>query len=365
MVVLWSVSLAIYLQMPASNRLEIDLATLFLLVINAGGSGIVTQRKLWASIGRTFAPPPQMTDLSYKTKSIFFNKLHALEKAYASGEVRVNGILSGLSPPSGVHPAHIDEAPTSTSERATRCAIDTPLNSFHSSLGDGGSQALNSVPKSLRFSTNSHWSRMEAAPLSPLALRIEPAGHLSGNLSTDCRLGIWSQELRMFRFGSIIGQDPLTGLHWVKFIDDGIRAPIDLKSDVWVALRKRRVDSNEDIDTEAGSNGWTAPPPCCPETSSLMGKGDNFAVYATTAGPLGYEMYATVPVIADPNDLQVVAYPHGAVDIRARLAEEGASDDNKIIANLVVELPSKLDTESAMALLIPDGQLYVRVTSDD
>jgi HSP20 family molecular chaperone IbpA len=108
-------------------------------------------------------------------------------------------------------------------------------------------------------------------------------------------------------------------------------------------------------------------PPRCPEINSfLLGKGDNFAVYATTSGPSGYEVYVTVPGIADPkDDLRVEASPHGTLDITARLSDDGKPSGDSTIANLVIELPAKLDAESTMALFVPNGQLYVRVLKSD
>jgi len=75
-----------------------DLWRLFTSVLARGGSLIVTERKQWAQVGRQFDPPPQMSDLSHKVKTIFQNKLSDLEHAYVARAVDLTGLLEEGTP---------------------------------------------------------------------------------------------------------------------------------------------------------------------------------------------------------------------------------------------------------------------------
>jgi len=83
-------------KIPKPGFANFDLYTLFVKVLNAGGSASVTEQKKWAEIGRSFHPRPTMTDLSHKTKNIFMKKLHAMEEAYARGEVDLSVVLEKI-----------------------------------------------------------------------------------------------------------------------------------------------------------------------------------------------------------------------------------------------------------------------------
>ncbi|KAI3437993.1 hypothetical protein D9Q98_000436 [Chlorella vulgaris] len=63
------------------NRAPLDLHKLFKAVMRAGGYETVLAQKGWARVGRTFNPPPSMTDLSYQIKKIYASKLLDFEKA--------------------------------------------------------------------------------------------------------------------------------------------------------------------------------------------------------------------------------------------------------------------------------------------
>ena len=347
-----------HMQMPASSRLEVDLAKLFVQVLHNGGSGEVTLRKFWATIGRTFNPPPQMTDLSFKTKNIFVSKLLPLEEAYAAGGpcvAHLEGIFKNLPRPSLVHPLDVSGIMTqragpqnrSYARYAQEVEVPGQRSRLFSDTNDSNEGDAETLPA--------------VFPVSGPVLRTPSVGLGNNFLSTGCRVGLWSRTHGLYKFGAVIGRDPSSGLHWVHF-DEGNRGPLNVDKDIWVGVdvapkvlqpplhqRSMQMDDNG---FDINSPGYL--------DRNLVYKNKSFAVYRSAMGPRGYEIYARFPNLK-ASDISIRAYSRGAVYIKVRSTSPDPRRRPLFETIEVVELPSKLETKSASALLTEGGQLFVRV----
>lgn len=347
------------IQMPASSRLEVDLAKLFVQVLHNGGSGEVTLRKFWAMIGRTFNPPPQMTDLSFKTKNIFVSKLLPLEEAYAAGEACVDQleeIFTNLPRPSSIHPLDL----SGTLAHVQRSGLQNRSFSRYAQEVEVPGQRSRLFSDIHNSSESDRGTLHAVFPVSGPVLCTPSIGLGTNFLSTGCRVGLWSRTHGLYKFGAVIGRDPTSGLHWVHF-DEGNRGPLNENKDVWVGIditpKSLAPPNSTSMQMDIGGSNSNS---LEYSERNLVYKSKGFAVYRSVVGPPGYEIYAKFPNLK-ANDINIRAHSRGAVYIKVRSMSSDLRRRPLFETIEVVELPSKLETKSASALLTEGGQLFIRV----
>ena len=201
---------------------------MFQSVLCAGGSQIVTEKKLWAHIGRQDPGfKPSMTDISFKTKKIFCSMLLPLEQAYSKGLLSTDEIEIIVDEVNNVPPAHEIKSCTETdlTKSETRSLpSQTKLDRKIKKIDDG------------------HQNFPSTLELSPLLPRILPRKiSLEALAKGKARIGIYLKDLRMFSFATVIGwsqgsqpqnEDP--SLHIEN--DDGELECIDINNESWVSI---------------------------------------------------------------------------------------------------------------------------------
>ena len=171
------------------------------------------------------------------------------------------------------------------------------------------------------------------------------ATKVNSNTLVGQRIAVyWAAEKRYY-FGTVLKFHAPTGTAFVHF-DDGEEIKISLEKERWLLV---------DVPGQQVSTGTLGSPmvdkhPLDTKHQALL-KGNTYSVFRTCSGRPGYEIFASFPGHLFEN-ITVRCSRQGTVILRTRV---GTADV------MYVELPTRIDPESAHSFYTGTGQLYIRV----